>query len=767
MANSVVTTPPGDSGTPDLATPIDTIMDELHRELIAYEADPASNEVRQRLNAVLRSLAHLAEGLSKRDTDNPMIPRLLHVVRQVAALGLHDYGIAADLRAQSVNSGPAEWPRLLAMMLTGSAWQWNAPALERVPQWLWAEYSAWLFTPPQGFTAIGDADRYAAYYLPRLDELARLVDRNTGSAAVRSAAEAYLHSASCIPLYFAQDPLRRHAELRGRVLKKLLGREATAYDPMPFPRTGRRLKIGFLNRHFGPQTETYTTLPTFEHLDPERFEVILYSLRPGDTELAGYCRSKAQDFCVLPSDIEGQLATLRDANLDVLVFGTNVTAVVHEVTRLALHRIAPLQVLNNSSCVTSGLPEIDLYVSGDLTEAPGAQDQFSERLALLPGPAHAFNYDADKQAPSTTWTRELLGIPADAVVFVSAANYFKIIPEMQHAWARLLASVPNSWLLVHPFNPNWSSSYPIKRFCGEFDRVLAEHGVGTDRLLISTEKFPSRTDVRELLSVGDVYLDTFPFGGVNSLIDPLEAGMPVITWEGGTFRSRMGAALLRSLGMSELIAADEQSYLRIASGLAADAAARGEWSQRIRTAMERTPVFMDTLAASDAFGDLMEAAFDEVVASGLASFRRQREPFSANTAGSSDQISFDELALARSELRKAPADARARHNYGNALLMVGNAGRASAYLLAAVQSEEMNPVLWYDLARAFRANGQPQEALQALEASLKLDVKSAASWNLVVELAEAVGAYDMVAEAQSVLQHLADNPPTAAVSAAV
>ncbi|HYD83079.1 MAG TPA: hypothetical protein VEA63_03480, partial [Opitutus sp.] len=334
--------------------------------------------------------------------------------------------------------------------------------------------------------------------------------------------------------------------------------------------------------------------------------------RTTDTVLEEYCRQRAADFFVLPDDVDGQLAMLRAAALDIVVFGTNVTAIYNEVTQIALHRVAPLQVVNNSSCITSGLPEADLYVSGTLTETAGAEVNFSERLALMPGPAHAFNYEADREEPQMPCTRAEFGIPDEAFVFVSGSNYFKIIPEMQHAWAKLLAAVPGSRLLLHPFNPNWSSSYPIKRFRAEFERVLASHGVEASRLAISTLRFPSRTDVKGLLALGDVYLDSFPFGGVNSLIDPLELGIPVVVWDGKTMRSRMGAALLRQINLPELIADNDVGYHALAVKLAKDATLLETCRARIRERMERTPLFLDPLAASDAFGDVLEKAYDEL-----------------------------------------------------------------------------------------------------------------------------------------------------------
>jgi predicted O-linked N-acetylglucosamine transferase (SPINDLY family) len=356
--------------------------------------------------------------------------------------------------------------------------------------------------------------------------------------------------------------------------------------------------------------------------------------------------------------------------------------------------------------------------------------------------------------PSEVWTRERLGLPEDALVFVTAANYFKIIPEMQHAWAKLLAAVPGSRLLVHPFNPNWSSKYPIARFCAEFDHVLAEHGVAGERLLVSTEKFPSRSDVKELLSVGDIYLDSFPFGGVNSLIDPLELGIPVIAWEGQTFRARMGSSLLRAIGVDELVAADEAGYLAIATALANDLGRRQEIAARIREAMERSPVFLDTLSYSDACGDLLEAAYDQLFMLGRATFRKDRTPLvaaetiSAVTTGGA-------VADARLGLRAQPADPAARRALGNALLAEEKPARAVEYLLAAVQHDERNGALWFELSNALRRNGQSNQALEALEACLRVDETNVEAWFTFAQLARECGNLDLAKQAAEIAQKLA------------
>ncbi len=745
---------------------------ERARALVARYAETPSDVVIWRELAQLRRQAAVQTGcLPARVHESPDVDAVIDLLHVFAASGANDYTVDTDDHTLAQGYRKQGWPGLLASMLLLPAWQWpDAPRYDDVSNWLWADYTAYLFYTPQGFTSVGQGKAYAAHYLRRLEELAQWASSNPGSATVRAAIDVFVGTANSIPLYFDEGSLRRHMEFRGRIFTIATG--ATRQDDIfPMPRLGRRLRVGFVNRHFGPQTETYTTIPSFEQLDPERFEVLLFSIHSGGSAIENHAREHASSFRQLPPSLPEQLALLRSEALDVVVFGTNLTAVFNEITALALHRVAPLQVVNNSSCTTSGLPHVDLYVSGSLTETAEAQAHFSERLGLLPGPAHAFNYEADAQEPTTSWTRASLNIPEDALVFATAANYFKIIPEIQHAWVKLLAAVPGSYLLIHPFNPNWSSSYPIKRFCAEIDRVMQEHGVSGDRLIISTEKFPSRSDVRELLALGDIYLDSFPFGGVNSLVDPLSKNIPVVTWEGSCFRSRMGAALLRSLGLDELIAKDAASYHALVTRLATDAKTRTALRETIEANMARLPIFLDTLAASEAFGALLETAYDELELNGRALFRSTQTPLRAPSPEKPDRILADAEArlnaglypeagdLARSILAADPASPQARHLLGRCHMEQAHFARAVTYLLAAVQHEEHNPLLWHNLARALAHANRKVESLQALEASLRLDAKSVEAWLMLGDIAHTLGHTEMVQDVSNVLQELAPGDP--------
>jgi len=739
--------------------------------LAAYAEQPGDPDIWQRLLAFRRAAAASIAGLPANKKNGPGVDSALQLIQTFAASGGQDHLAAPEDVELARGYGKKGWPGLLAAMLLVPAWQWpEAPRLDDAPMWLWSAYTAYLFYSPQGFCACGLADAYAAHYLRRLSELVRLAEFNPGSTAVRGALQTYLETGNCIPLYISTDSLRRHYELRGRLLTIASG-VGPQEELFPGSLEGRRMRIGFVNRHFAAQTETYTTLPMFEQLDPERFEVILFAHHSTQSPLETYARSRVAEFHLLPEGVDAQVQALRDAALDVVVFGTNVTAVYDDVTRLALYRLAPLQVVNNSSCTTSGLPEIDLYVSGTLTESPEAAAHFSERLGLLSGPAHAFNYEADKQESAACFTRSSLGLPDDGIVFVSAADLRTVTPEMQRMWTRLLGAVPNSHLLVQLIGSSGVAPSLIKRFSATFDHFLKTAGVDDSRLHIAAFDLATRADRRDLLAVGNVYLGTYPVDEIDTIISPLELGMPLVVREGAASRSRRCAGLLRSIGLGECVALDEDKYFQLGVGLATDPESRQKLHARLEDAMNKTPPFMDTLAASEAFGELMLRAYDEIAANGRETFRKETRALSTELADDPDAVlatsrSFLEIGMlddaqqqANLVLAAQPTSVSGRQIMAHILLARGNVVRAIDYLLAAVQGGNAPAEVWRDLAGALQRAGKGESAITALETALRIDPRDVESLFMLGDMAARCGHQEILGEVNTILANLAPDDP--------
>src|SRR6185436_18968371 len=66
----------------------------------------------------------------------------------------------------------------------------------------------------------------------------------------------------------------------------------------------------------------------------------------------------------------------------------------------------------------------------------------------------------------------------------------------------------------------------------------------------------------------DVALDPFPYNGGTTTLDALWMGVPVVALAGNRAIARAGVSILTNAGLPELVARDEDDYVRIAAGLA-------------------------------------------------------------------------------------------------------------------------------------------------------------------------------------------------------
>ncbi len=92
----------------------------------------------------------------------------------------------------------------------------------------------------------------------------------------------------------------------------------------------------------------------------------------------------------------------------------------------------------------------------------------------------------------------------------------------------------------------------------------------------------SHDDYLRINAVCDAMLDTPRWSGGNTSLDALAAGLPIVTLPGRFMRGRQSAAMLSLAGLSELVARDDDDYVRIATRLASDEAWRDTVTARLR-----------------------------------------------------------------------------------------------------------------------------------------------------------------------------------------
>jgi hypothetical protein len=234
--------------------------------------------------------------------------------------------------------------------------------------------------------------------------------------------------------------------------------------------------------------------------------------------------------------------------------------------------------------VTSGSNKIDYYISADIlehpyrTRMPASDDPYSEQVILLEGQGIWYFQPVDPAielarahishmvGPIQTYYRSDFNIPDDAFVFLLPQSVFKIHPLydliLSEILFRGLARGINIHLVVTGGRiPRWTRIYTLRLIT-----AIGEENLSRLHIIerVSSESF------NNLLKISNVILHPFPFDGSRTSADSLIVNIPYVTMPTEYLKGRMGAAFLRTMNLSELIASDIEEYIEISLKLAED-----------------------------------------------------------------------------------------------------------------------------------------------------------------------------------------------------
>jgi predicted O-linked N-acetylglucosamine transferase (SPINDLY family) len=158
-------------------------------------------------------------------------------------------------------------------------------------------------------------------------------------------------------------------------------------------------------------------------------------------------------------------------------------------------------------------------------------------------------------------SREFFGLPADGHLYLCPQTLFKFHPDFDAALAGILQRDPQAELvLLEGRIANWTAR--LKR---RFSRTLGEASARV-RFLPAQPN----ADFLHLLSLADVVLDPFLFGGGNTSYEAFAVGAPVVTWPSPYLRGRLTLAMYRKLGWLDCVADSAEQYVDLAVRLATD-----------------------------------------------------------------------------------------------------------------------------------------------------------------------------------------------------
>jgi predicted O-linked N-acetylglucosamine transferase (SPINDLY family) len=336
----------------------------------------------------------------------------------------------------------------------------------------------------------------------------------------------------------------------------------------------RRLRVGYVSPNFRLHPVGRFFLPLVESHDHENHEIFCYASARAADAITAQCRARADVWRDVQGLSDAQLAErVRADRIDILVDLT-----MHmEDSRLRLfaRKPAPVQVTYLAYCSTTGLDAIDYRLSDPYLDADDASQQFySEETIRLPE-----TYWCYRPVPGCPDVNRLPALASGDVTFGCLNSFCKVTAPTLAAWCRLLASVPQSRIVLHAAGGVGRDR--VRRFA-------AEQGVSPERWTF-VDALPLEKYL-EVYQQIDVALDPFPYGGGTTTCDALWMGVPVVSLAGQTAVGRGGLSILSNLGLPDLVAHDPQQYVQIAADLAGDLPRLAGLRAALRSRMERSPL---------------------------------------------------------------------------------------------------------------------------------------------------------------------------------
>lgn len=339
-----------------------------------------------------------------------------------------------------------------------------------------------------------------------------------------------------------------------------------------------RIRIGYFSADFRSHPVSRLTAELFEMHDRGRFDVTAFAWGP-DTPDAMRQRLRAafDRFIDVERSSDEEVARLaRQMELDLAVDLGGYTR--GSRPGIFASRAAPIQVGFLGYPGTLGAPFMDYLVADHTIVPAGQRRHYSEKILHLP--SYQPN-DATRRIAGGSLDRESHGLPAAAFVYCCFNASYKITPAVFDAWMRILKGVPDSVLWLRSAGDHAD---------GNLRREARARGLAPERLIFA----PRLEAMEEHLArhrLADLFLDTWPFGAHTTAADALWGGLPVLTCAGEGFASRVGASLLSSIGLPELIATNAADYVRLAQALAADRPRLTELARRLAERRRNSPLF--------------------------------------------------------------------------------------------------------------------------------------------------------------------------------
>jgi predicted O-linked N-acetylglucosamine transferase (SPINDLY family) len=224
--------------------------------------------------------------------------------------------------------------------------------------------------------------------------------------------------------------------------------------------------------------------------------------------------------------------------------------------RVFASKPAPVQVTAWGHSTGTGLPTIDCLFADPVTIPQSARPLFAERVVYDLPCSITIEPATDRRVSDAPVLRN------GYVTFGAFNRIDKISDAALAVWSRIMQALPDSRIVIK--HGALDDAMLRDRLTARF----AGHGIALGRITCLGNTM--RPDHLRAFENVDISLDPFPQNGGISTWESLQMGVPVVAKLGDCSSSRLGGAIMTSLGLGDWVSDGDEGYIAVALEKAAN-----------------------------------------------------------------------------------------------------------------------------------------------------------------------------------------------------
>ncbi len=300
-----------------------------------------------------------------------------------------------------------------------------------------------------------------------------------------------------------------------------------------------------------------------ERLDRTSIDPVVICSAGGELRIRAEMPPGIVETFVLPTGFANIVDRVREGRFAVLYYfeiGSDVTNYF-----LPFFRLAPIQCTGAGLPDTSGVSQVDYFLSSDVCESDHADAHYTERLIRS---SSLLTWQRRIQVPDSSGSRTAFGIGESQHLYVCPNKIEKFHPDFDGLIGDILRHDPDGVLLIPKDTHGYAARKLQNRLRIALPRVFER---------IRFVPHQSMDGYLRLLSAADVLLDPLHYGGGLTSFDGLSLNKPIVTLPGPFVRGRFALGFYRTMKVTECLVGSVEDYIEKAVRLGTDR----EWRMHV------------------------------------------------------------------------------------------------------------------------------------------------------------------------------------------